>query len=264
MVSTKLNLLQQSNRDAAFILIILLFAGLVIAANQPSMESTATIKKDLKWSTSYSESVQRAKAKKIPVLIKFEASWCVYCQKMEEEVYTDPEVIKELDKFVLVKIDVDKNSAVAKSYKIKSLPRTIVINIHDEIVGDWLGYHEASAFAKLLRDVDEYTHTQTGTTSMPSITEEEVSDEIQNIPEINPGDTDELISFLGHKNAGVNRTTTYDVLESLNKKGLVLKYVENNKVGYTTEGPNKLKNWLTNKENQLDKQKDFLNRIYNN
>lgn len=58
--------------------------------------------------------------------------------------------------------------------------------------------------------------------------------------------------------SGVNRTTVYDILEYLNKKGLVLKYVENNKVGYTTDGPQKLKSWLTNKENQLDKQKEVF------
>jgi len=62
--------------------------------------------------------------------------------------------------------------------------------------------------------------------------------------------------------AGTNRTTTYDILEYLNKKGLVLKYIENNKIGYTTEGPQKLKNWLTNKENQLDKEKEVFKQNF--
>ncbi|MFH1610499.1 MAG: helix-turn-helix domain-containing protein [Patescibacteria group bacterium] len=66
-----------------------------------------------------------------------------------------------------------------------------------------------------------------------------------------------LITPIAEK-AGVNRTSAYDVLEYLNKKGLVLKYVENNKIGYTTEGPQKLKNWLTNKENQLDQEKEVF------
>jgi len=66
-----------------------------------------------------------------------------------------------------------------------------------------------------------------------------------------------LITPIAEK-ARINRTSCYDVLEYLNKKGLVLKYVENNKIGYTTEGPQKLKNWLTNKENQLDKQKELF------
>ncbi len=93
-------------------------------------------------------------------------------KKWKTEVFTDPQVIKELEKFVCVQIDVDKQADIAKAYKIKSLPRTIVINIYDEIVGDWLGYHEASDYFKLLRDIDEYTHTKTGTTSMSKLTGE--------------------------------------------------------------------------------------------
>ena len=60
------------------------------------------------------------------------------------------------------------------------------------------------------------------------------------------------------KQAGINRTTAYDILEYLNKKSLVLKYVENGKIGYTTEGPQKIKNWLTEKENRLDKQREVF------
>ncbi len=58
--------------------------------------------------------------------------------------------------------------------------------------------------------------------------------------------------------AHVNRTTAYDVLENLNKKGLVVKYIENGKIGYTTQGPQKIKNWLTEKENQLEKEKEIF------
>ncbi len=171
---------------------------------------------NLVWSTSYKESLEQAKLKKLPILIKFEASWCVWCEKMEEETFTDPEVKKELEKFVCVKIDVDKQVDIAKAYKIKSLPRTIVINIYDEIVGDWLGYHEAPAFSKLLRDVDEYTQTKTGTTSIPEIQQvSNGSSETIDFPAIDPNNTNDLIGLLGHKNAGINQR----IVELLVKSG---------------------------------------------
>ncbi len=211
MVSMKKKLIQMNKRNNFVILVILFYAGITHAGNT----AADLLQNSLKWSTSYQESLEQAKIKKLPVLIKFEASWCVWCEKMEEETFTDPEVKKELDKFVCVKIDVDKQADIAKAYKIKSLPRTIVINVYDEIVGDWLGYHEAPAFSKLLRDIDEYTHTQTGTTKIPAIQEAaDASSEITNIPELNPNDTNDLIGLLGHKNAGINRRAVELLVES--------------------------------------------------
>ena len=203
----------QMNRKFKFVLLIILLCTGIIRADRELLNLS---QKEMKWSTSYHESLELAKLKKMPVLIKFEASWCVWCEKMEEEVFTDQEVKKELEKFVCVKVDVDKQVDIAKAYKIKSLPRTIVINVYDEIVGDWLGYREAPAFAKLLRDIDEYTHARTGTTSMPDIQEEtDTSAEAVNIPEINQENTNELIGLLGHTNSGVNRK----VVELLVKTG---------------------------------------------
>ena len=155
----------------------------------------------------------------MPVLIKFEAAWCVWCEKMEEEVFTDPEVKKELEKFVCVKIDVDKQENIAKAYKIRSLPRTIVINTYNEIVGDWLGYYEADVYYKLLRDVDEYTHIQTGITRVPSIEATTGDSNGTNIPEIDPNNTIGLIGLLGHRNAGISRRVT-DILIQIGPKVL--------------------------------------------
>ncbi len=214
MVSTKSNLIRQSSNITAVFIIILLL--LVVSASGGTESRVTSHESPSTWSTSYQESLEQAKATKQPVLIKFEASWCVWCEKMENEVFTDPEVIKELEKFVCVKIDVDKQENIAKAYKIKSLPRTIIINTYDEIVGDWLGYHEASVFYKLLRDVDEYTHTQVGTTSIPKIQEQaDTSIEAINIPEIDANNTNNLIGLLGHRNAGVN----HRVVELLVKTG---------------------------------------------
>jgi thioredoxin-related protein len=204
MVSMKSNPMQKQSRISLVLLIILCSVSITLAENQQKQESVTA--KNPKWSVSYQDSLEKAQLEKKPVLIKFEASWCVWCEKMEKEVFTEPDIIKELDKFVCVKIDVDKQENIAKAYKIKSLPRTIVINTNNEIVGDWLGFHEAPVFSKLLRDVDEYTHVQTGTTKAPQIQEEAgTSAEAQNIPEIKTNDTSELIGLLGHKNSGVNR-----------------------------------------------------------
>ncbi len=60
------------------------------------------------------------------------------------------------------------------------------------------------------------------------------------------------------KEAHINRTTAYDVLEYLNKKGLVLKYVDNKKTGFTIDSPKRLKAWIKAKEQGVKKEKQIL------
>jgi thioredoxin-related protein len=157
----------KSRACAVFILFIV--STPAVAAEQTAAAPRAQRESGVVWSQSYEVSTKVAATEKSPVLLFFTASWCPWCQKLEREVLVEPKVVSALRKFVCVKLDVDKNHDVAMAYGVVSMPRIVVINTQNEIIGDWLGYHDIGQFLQRLTDIQPYTNATAGTRKAPQV-----------------------------------------------------------------------------------------------
>lgn len=63
------------------------------------------------------------------------------------------------------------------------------------------------------------------------------------------------------KKAGVNRATTYVVLESLQNKGLVTTFEQNKKTLFIVEGPHALNNIIREQEDEVEKKDSHLDEL---
>ena len=80
-----------------------------------------------------------------PTLVDFFATWCVPC-KMQSPIIE--EVKNEIgDKANVVKVDIDKNRALATQYNVQSIP-TLILFVSGEPVWRAVGLQQRDALVK--------------------------------------------------------------------------------------------------------------------
>ena len=81
------------------------------------------------------------------VLVDFYTTWCGPCKMLDKTTWTDPAVIQLLEqKTVALRIDVDKEVALSKRYKIEAYPSVLLIKPDGTEIDRLVGYREPKAF----------------------------------------------------------------------------------------------------------------------
>ncbi len=122
----------------------------------PGVSRSETLPISPDWVYVYQDGIEQAKKESKPVLIDFYADWCNPCRMMDARVYTDPRVVKAMQEFVCIKIDVVREEKIAFAYRIQSIPRTIVLNIFQENIGDRIGFLDSEEFIEFLDSTKVY------------------------------------------------------------------------------------------------------------
>jgi thioredoxin:protein disulfide reductase len=107
------------------------------------------------WQTQGQQLLAKAKADHKPVMIDLGANWCGACKELELKTYPNPRVLRELGRFVSVKID-DKKSQLVEKFGGHGLPYVVFFNSAGEPQPDrnLSGFLPPDEFVKVLKQVN--------------------------------------------------------------------------------------------------------------
>jgi thiol:disulfide interchange protein DsbD len=92
-----------------------------------------------------------------PALIDFAAEWCIPCRQMEHTTYADREVLREAERFHMVKADITEESSettrLVERFDVRGVPTVILLSAAGEERERFVGYVSAGELLDAMRKV---------------------------------------------------------------------------------------------------------------
>jgi thiol:disulfide interchange protein len=93
------------------------------------------------------EALDRAQKERKLLVLDFSAEWCAPCKRMEKTTFADARVVELLARYVVVKIDTDKEPEIAKRLGVIGLPDIRFVSPDGVVIHQLRGFQSAEAFA---------------------------------------------------------------------------------------------------------------------
>lgn len=120
-----------------------------------SYEAVSSHASNLDWEETWDSAFTRAKAEGKPVLVSFEAEWCVWCKKLESTTYRDNAVMALIsDSMVPLTLDVDNaGRELSDEHGVESLPTVLVFSPDGKEQGRINGYLPPGRFVEVVNEI---------------------------------------------------------------------------------------------------------------
>ncbi len=121
-----------------------------------SHPSSLLLAQDVDWRSDYNAARKEAAEKGRPIILDFGFEGCKFCRLLDTTTFRDAQVVKRLnDKFVPLRIDVEKDSALAEKLGLQKFPTVVFASPEGHVLGKIEGYQEPGPFQENLDRVLE-------------------------------------------------------------------------------------------------------------
>jgi tetratricopeptide (TPR) repeat protein len=103
------------------------------------------------WYKDLKQATEAAAQKDLPLFVDFWADWCAACKIMDEEVYTDANIIEAFrTKIIGVRVHFDLQQELARKYNVPALPFLVFTNSYGMPLLYHRGFLEAEDLQKVI------------------------------------------------------------------------------------------------------------------
>lgn len=128
-----------------------------------AMLSSASAQQPVRWQWSLENAKQLAGQTNRLVVVHFWADWCSPCKRMEQDVFSRPEVGTALEaNYVAVKLHKDHFPATAREFGVTAIPADVIITPQGQVVERFQGYTDANQYVGRLNRVAANYRVQNG------------------------------------------------------------------------------------------------------
>ena len=105
---------------------------------------------EIGWKKGYDSATAEAKSSGKLIMIDFYTDWCGWCKKLDADTYPAPEVVKQSESFIPIKLNAEKDAdgiRLAKKFKVDGYPTVLFIDSDENLAYRIVGYAPAKEFA---------------------------------------------------------------------------------------------------------------------
>jgi tetratricopeptide (TPR) repeat protein len=100
---------------------------------------------EVRWRVDYNDARKEAQEKGLPLVLDFGTEACFWCKKLDDTTFRDPTISTALnDQFIPLKIDANRNPALAEALRIQSYPTLVLAAPDGKILTILEGYQDAA------------------------------------------------------------------------------------------------------------------------